>query len=192
VRMPRTPSDSRASVSVRAKRRTVRRGRTHLCGLAATSLVALPLSGCGSRTPTLSIVPVERAIAGSILTQRHVHANVTCPSNVPRRAGLVFTCTAKLNVGTYPVSVTEINSSGGVRYENQSRLVILDIAKVERAIGRSILSQRRLRSVVTCPAEVIQQLGVRFTCTATIGGQRYLFDVAEADGNGHVRYFGRR
>jgi hypothetical protein len=140
----------------------------------------------------VSIVPVERAIAGSILTQRHVHANVTCPANVPRRAGLAFTCMAKLNVGAYPVSVTEVNSSGRVRYENQSRLAILDIAKVEGAIRGSILSQRRLRSVVTCPAEVIQQPGVRFTCTATVGGHRYLFEVAETDGNGHVRYLGLR
>ena len=98
----------------------------------------------------------------------------------------------KLNVGAYPVSVTDVNSSGRVRYQNQSRLAILDIAKVEGAIRGSILSQRRLRSVVTCPAEVIQQPGVRFTCTATVGGHRYLFEVAETDGNGHVRYLGLR
>jgi hypothetical protein len=141
--------------------------------------------------PTLTTVAVERAVAQSILTQHHLHATVKCPSKVPQTAGLVFTCAASLDVGTYPVSVTETNGSGHVRYQNQAPLVILDIAGVERAIEQSILSQRHLHAAVTCPAEVIQQAGVVFACTAMVNGQRYQFGVAELDGNGHVRYLGR-
>jgi len=184
-------SDSQRARGIRAAGRTEIDGRAHLCGLAAAGLIALTLGGCGS-TPTLSTIATERAIAASILTQRHVRAKVTCPSRVPRRAGLTFTCTATLDVGTYPVLATEVNASGRIRYENQSRLVILNIAAVERAIRRSILSQRHLRSTMTCPAAVIQQAGVRFTCTATVNGRRYPFEVTEIDGNGHVRYLGRR
>ncbi len=133
---------------------------------------------------------MEHAIAASILTQRHLYATVRCPSKVPRKAGLVFTCTASLNVGTYPVSVTETNNSGHFRYQNQAPLVTLNIAGVEQAIRQSISSQRRLSSTVTCPAEVIQKAGIVFTCTAMVHGQSYPFEVTEVDDSGHVRYIG--
>jgi hypothetical protein len=161
-------------------------------GLAAVVLVALSPSGCGSSASTLNTATVERAIAKSILTQRQLYATVGCPSKVPREAGLVFTCTAHLNVGTYPVSVTETNGSGHVRYQNQAPLVILNIAGVERAIKQSIISQRHLDSTVVCPPEVIKKAGIAFTCIATINGRRYPFAVTEVDGDGHVRYVGRR
>jgi hypothetical protein len=154
-------------------------------------LVASPLCGCAKSTPTLNTVTVEHAVAASILTQRHLSTTVRCPAHVPRRAGLVFTCTASLDVGTYPVSVTETNGSGHVRYQNQTPLVTLSITGVEQAIKQSIGSQRHLAATVTCPAEVIQKAGVVFTCTAVISGRSYPFEVTESDDKGHVRYIGR-
>jgi hypothetical protein len=165
---------------------------TRVFSLAAAVLVAVPLSGCGSRMPTLNTVVVERATEASILTERHLHATVRCPSKVPQRAGFVFTCKANLDVGTYPVLVTETNGSGHVRYQNQAPLVILNIARVEHAITQSILSQRHLSSTVTCPGEVLQQAGIAFTCIATANGRGSPFAVTEVDNNGHVRYIGRR
>jgi hypothetical protein len=166
--------------------------RARLLGPAAAALVAYPLVGCGSSKPTLDTAPVQRAIAGSILTQRQVHTKVRCPSKVPRKAGVHFTCVASLQVGSYPVSVTETNGNGRVRYENSAPLVILNIKKVEDAITESILRQRHLRATVKCPAEAIQQAGVTFTCTATVGGKPYAFAVTEIDRNGRVRYVGTR
>lgn len=148
------------------------------------------VSGCGSSTPKLNMAAVNRAIAGSILTQHHLHTTVSCPPNTPRKTGLTFTCTASLDVGTYPIRVTETNASGHVRYENQVPLVALNIARVERAIRHSIRSQRQLDSTVTCPAEVIQQQGITFRCSATVTGQNYPFAVTEVDGHGHVQYVG--
>ena len=150
------------------------------------------LSGCGKSQPTLNTVTVEHAVAASIAAQHHLSATVKCPSNVPRKAGWAFTCTASLNVGTYPVSVTETNNKGYVKYQNQEPLATLDIAKVEQSIEQSIRSQRRLNSTVRCPPEVIQKEGTVFTCTATINGRAYPFEVTEVDDDGHVRYVGRR
>jgi Domain of unknown function (DUF4333) len=161
-------------------------------GLGVAVLAVCSLTGCGSSKPKLDTAVVERAVAASILTQHHLHANVGCPSKVPRRAGFAFTCTARLNVGEYPVLVTQTNGSGHVSYQNKTPLVTLNIARVEQAISRSILSQRHLRSTVTCPLEVIQKAGIAFTCTATVNGQRYPFSVTEIDGSGHVRYLGLR
>ncbi len=161
-------------------------------GLATAVLVVPSLTGCGKSAPTLNTVTVEHAVAASIAAQHHLSATVKCPSNVPRKAGLAFTCTASLNVGTYPVSVTETNSKGHVEYQNQTPLATLNIAKVEQAIEQSIKSQRRLNSTVTCPVEVIQKEGIVFTCTAVVNGGSYPFEVTEVDGDGHVRYVGRR
>jgi hypothetical protein len=166
-------------------------GRIRLFGLSVAALVGLSIAACGASEPTLSVVPVERAIAASILAQHHLHATVRCPTNAPRQAGFAFTCMAELDVGAYPVLVTETNARGHVRYQNQASLAILDIARVERAIEQSISAQRDLRSTVVCPAEVIQKAAVAFTCTATVAGRSYPFDVTEVDDQGHVRYVGR-
>jgi hypothetical protein len=157
-------------------------------GLAAAIPVALSLVGCGSSAPRLNTVTVERAIATSIATQRHLHATVRCPPQVQRKAGVTFTCTANLNVGTYPVLVTETNGGGHVRYQNQAPLVVLNMTEVEQGITRSVRSQRGLSSTVTCPAEVLQRAGIAFTCTVTVNGHDYPFAVTEVDGKGHVRY----
>ncbi|HXR29319.1 MAG TPA: DUF4333 domain-containing protein [Solirubrobacteraceae bacterium] len=167
------------------------RARVVWLALAAGGLVGVLLGGCGSSTPTLDSAAVERAVAASILTERHVQATVLCPSNLARKAGLTFTCTAKLDAGTYPVAVIEKDAAGNVRYASQAPLVVLDVTRVQRAITASILAQRRLRATVSCPVTVLQQAGVRFTCTATVGGRRYPFEVTEVNANGQVRYLGR-
>jgi hypothetical protein len=152
----------------------------------------LPLAGCGREDPGLNVAIVERAIARSILIQHHLYARVECPEKVSRRVGLVFTCTARLDVGTYPVSATVTSGSGRIRYLNRAPLTVLDIARVERAIRDSVLIQRHVRSTVSCPAEVIQQAGIVFSCTANIHHQSYPFEVTQVDSNGHVRYLGGR
>jgi hypothetical protein len=162
-----------------------------LYGLATVALIAPVCSGCGKSAPKLNTVTVERAVAASILTQHHLYTTVHCPPDVTRQTGVAFTCTASLNVGTYPVLVTETSDSGRVRYQNNAPLVALDIASVERAIKQSIQSQRHLEATVVCPTEVIQKAGTIFTCTAALDGRQYPFEVTEVDGDGHVRYVGR-
>jgi hypothetical protein len=166
--------------------------RGFFSAVAIAIVLASCLVACGSSTPTLNIVAVERAVAQSILTERHIYATVGCPAKVPQRAGHVFTCTANLTVGTYPVTVTEIDGSGHVRYANSAPLVILDISGVQDAIKRSIHVQRHLDAKVSCLAEVLQKAGIVFTCSATVGARGYPFTVTEIDDNGHVRYVGNR
>jgi hypothetical protein len=153
-------------------------------------LAVSSLAGCGSAGPTMRTAGVERAIADSILAQHSLHARVSCPPQVSRRAGYAFTCVAAFTVGSYPVTATVTNAAGHVRYANPTPLAALDTAGVERAIHRSILARRRLVSTVTCPTEVLQRAGLAFRCTAVVGGRRYPFAVTEVDGAGHVRYVG--
>jgi hypothetical protein len=111
---------------------------------------------------------------------------------VPQQAGRVFTCDARLEVGTYPVRVTETDGAGRVSYASATPLVVLDVGRVRRAIEASIFSERHLRAMASCPAEVLQRAGIEFKCTARIRGRaaRYPVAVSEIDDAGHVRYVG--
>jgi hypothetical protein len=155
---------------------------------------AIALAACGSSSGSkLDTGRVERAMAASILAQRGLRATVTCPSEVPVKTGYTFTCNAKLDVGSYPVTVVVTNSKGHVRYENHAPLIALNTEKVEHAIAASIASQRHLTATVNCPEEVLQKAGVTFTCTAVVAGnpKHYPFVVTQTDDHGHVRYVGR-
>jgi len=155
----------------------------------AIGLSAALLGACGG-SPTLDIAMVEHAAAASILAQHHMRVTVRCPEGVPERSGFTFWCSADLEVGSYPLLVTETNGAGGVRYENSAPLVALDIGKVERAISASVRKRRRAAAIVRCPQEVIQRAGVVFFCTALVDGGFYRVRVLETDGEGHVRYVG--
>jgi hypothetical protein len=160
--------------------------RAGLLGLlvAAASVMA----ACGSSTATLSAPTVERAIATSVLAQHNLHVTVTCPTNIQSKAGTHFVCAARLDVGAYPVPGVVTNDHGHVIYANSAPLVVLDMPHVEAAISRSILAQRGVHAHVQCPAEVLQQADLRFTCKATFAGASHVFIVVERDGSGRVRY----
>jgi Domain of unknown function (DUF4333) len=157
--------------------------------LAVASLLAL--SACGSSSSsTLHTAHIGQAISASILAQHSVHTTVTCPPAVPLKVGESFTCVAKLDAGSYPVTATITNSAGHVRYGSTAPLHILNVAKVQSAIEASILSQRALHATVACPRAVLQQAGLTFTCLATSSRGTTPFRVTETNENGHVRYEG--
>jgi hypothetical protein len=60
---------------------------------------------------------VERAIEHSSLAQREKHAQVSCPSGVHQKKGLVFSCTAVVGRERTRFVVTELDASGHVHYE---------------------------------------------------------------------------
>jgi hypothetical protein len=183
-----------ATATVRPSRKLlVAAARPRIAAVALpAALAACSLASCGSSTATLNTGPIASAISHSILAQRGITATVQCPPKVARKAAQTFTCTAHLDVGSYPVYVTETNSQGHVSYGNPTPLVVLNIAKVQNAITASILSQRRLRATVACPPQVIQQQGVKFTCTAIVNGKQYPFAVTEVNGSGRVSYTGEK
>jgi hypothetical protein len=69
-----------------------------------------------------------------------------------------------------------------------TRPVLLDTARVQRAISESILTRRRLHSKVICPRSVRQIAGAHFDCTATVTGRAYIVAVTQVDSAGHVTY----
>ena len=162
---------------------------------ALGAVVAGCLTGCGSNGPYLNGVVVERAIASSFLKQQHVYTRVLCPSHIPQRQGHVFRCSAGFDVGSYGVQVTETNSAGHVHWSEPAPVHLLKIKNVSTAIRQSVLAQRGARSTVTCPARVLQQKGLTFTCNAVVrpGPSRvkartYPFKVSQTDNAGHVSY----
>jgi hypothetical protein len=90
--------------------------------------LATALAACGSSTSTssssstsakvnLNTSKIERAIALSILNQRHVHAKVVCPRVVRQEKGHDFTCIATVGKNTTPFTVVQQNNSGYVTYQ---------------------------------------------------------------------------
>lgn len=95
------------------------RVRTLLAGgLVAAGLAA---GGCGKADPVaptiLNTEKVERAIETSSLIQRGKHVQVSCPSGVHQKKGLVFTCTTLPAKNSTRFVVTEQDDAGHVRYE---------------------------------------------------------------------------
>ena len=73
-------------------------------------------------------------------------------------------------------------------WNGRSNRVILNTERVERSIEGSILAQRHLGSMVSCPVNIVQKAGVVFDCQATVRGRQFQVVVTETDGNGHVTY----
>lgn len=72
-------------------------------------------------------------------------------------AGAVVACAALISA---------CGSTAGSASTSQARHTNLDVARVERSIQQSIMSQRHLESKVVCPAKVAQRPG-KFPCIAT-------------------------
>ena len=125
------------------------------------------------------------------MKEHRVQTVVHCPSNVPEQTGHRFVCVAALDAGTYPVTVLELNSRGGVRYSNSAPLRTLDTRGTVIAIKNAIRRQRHLSSTITCPKTVLETAGLTFTCTAKTKKGTTPFDVTEINDRGGVRFVGR-
>jgi shikimate kinase len=89
------------------------------CALAPGLIaVGVLLSGCGSSGSVagLDTGKIERAIAGSSLAQRGLHARVSCPADVPQAEGLKFSCAAVVGAVTTRF-VVEQDEAGHVHFE---------------------------------------------------------------------------
>lgn len=91
---------------------------------AATFVSACGSSGSSSGSTAQSIAPatilnthhVALAIEQSILSERHIHAQVSCPKVVPQQKGRNFACIATTGKTKTPFAVVQQNSSGYVTY----------------------------------------------------------------------------
>ncbi|MGA8363796.1 MAG: hypothetical protein WB709_04680 [Solirubrobacteraceae bacterium] len=64
----------------------------------------------------------------------------------------------------------------------------LNTPHVERAIERSILSERHVHATVICPKVVPQEKGHNFTCIARVGKKTTPFTVVQQNNSGYVTY----
>lgn len=148
------------------------------------------LTGCGSSRATLDAHRVDGAVAYQILRTAHAPALVRCPGGLPTRAGYSFTCSASFEVGTAFVRVTETNDAGKLAFRSERPLARLNIARVELAIRASLDARHGgPKATVTCPAYVLEQAGLAFTCSAVLARpvRTVVVSVTELDGRGDFR-----
>lgn len=92
-------------------------GRSSVAGVLLAASLAITACGSSGSPTILNTEKVERAIEHSSLAQRGTHAQVSCPSGVHQKKGLVFSCTAVVDRGSTRFVVTELDGSGHVHYE---------------------------------------------------------------------------
>lgn len=100
------------------KRRVIELAVAFLAGAGLLALVAV-IGGLwnGTSTPViLNTERVERSIEASVLVQRHLASQVSCPVNIEQEAGVVFVCVATVRGRQFPVDVTETDGHGHVTY----------------------------------------------------------------------------
>jgi hypothetical protein len=163
---------------------------------AVVLCAALAAAACGGSSapktagPTVKVAVIQAAIKQSIARQHGIETVVTCPASVPKKAGYRFTCQAALDVGSYPVNVLELNSSGGVSYSNKTPLNILNSQRVAKAIKLAVQQKRHLKASVSCPSLILQAKGLQFRCAATTKKGTGTFLVTETDRKGNVSFIG--
>jgi hypothetical protein len=97
-----------------------RRAPATVLGLTFALLVA----ACGSQSSStgsefLNTAQTKGAIEQSVLSQRHIHATVVCPSEVVKEKGVTFDCVATTPSGVKTVfHVVEANDRGYVEYSS--------------------------------------------------------------------------
>jgi ABC-type glycerol-3-phosphate transport system substrate-binding protein len=74
----------------------------------------------------------------------------------------------------------------------------LDTTRVARSIEQSILTERHLKSTVTCPSAVVQEQGKTFECVAAVSSAskpikvtKTTFVVTVKNDKGYVTYVGK-
>jgi uncharacterized protein DUF4333 len=91
--------------------------RTPTVALIAIALAAAGLTGCGDSKPKiLDTERIERAIERSVLEKRRLQTQVSCPSGIERKKGLVFRCVATYKGGRTPFEVKQDDDKGSVHY----------------------------------------------------------------------------
>jgi len=113
----------------------VRSRRGVIVAISALACAAL-LSACGGSSSTstsststtnLDTARVAKSIEASVLTERHLHVIVTCPTIVAQETGKTFVCTAigrsaknpSVIVTKTPFTVTVQNNKGYVTYKGE-------------------------------------------------------------------------
>jgi hypothetical protein len=92
------------------------RRRSLIAGVVVAAGLAVGACGSSSSPTILNTEKVERAIEQSSLAQRGKHAQVSCPSGVHQKKGLVFSCTAVVKRDSTRFVVTQLDGSGHVHY----------------------------------------------------------------------------
>jgi Domain of unknown function (DUF4333) len=104
--------------------RAVGARRTAIAAVTALACAAM-IGACGSSSSStsstaaktnLNTAHVAASIEQSILSERHIHAKVSCPAVVPQQQGKTFVCIATTSKGKTPFEVTVQNSKGYVTY----------------------------------------------------------------------------
>lgn len=155
----------------------------------AVAMVAVGLTACGGRAPTVDHLQIERQLLDTIKEQKpDVVATATCPSGLKAVKGVSFECQLRLGSDSVRYTVTISNVHGG-QYDAETRPTepVLDTSVIASTV-RTEAGGAPANAKVLCGSHRFVQLPVRGTviCTVTQSGQTSAVAATITDDGGDV------
>jgi hypothetical protein len=141
-----SPPDAKPNATSERRARPRRwLGRSLVAGVLVAALLAAATLAVGAGGPStvptiLNTEKIERAIEQSSLAQRGAHAQVSCPSGVHLKKGLVFSCTAVVERGGMPCC-TAVEERACCRTAAKRRTTPCCTTVVEREATRIVVTE---------------------------------------------------
>jgi hypothetical protein len=142
--------------------------------LVAPTIVAALVSaavGCGS--DTVDADKAEAGIERGLSSATAKVAGVSCPEDVEKEEGKMFTCDGELEGGgKAKVTVTQTGKAGDFTYSFKPGTVELADDAVEPVLEETLAASGAAGSQVDCPDTIKVKDGEQVACTATGSGGR--------------------
>jgi hypothetical protein len=166
---------------------------------ALTALAAVAaLAGCGSSSgsssgtlalssQTVDNQQIEQGIEKSLSVNGATVTKASCPSNVPKQVGGTFTCDVTFSNGaTGKVTVTQ-KSANHYTYTLKEGSVQIPGSVVDQEIEQQLAAQGVSGATVTCPQNIIVNVGTTVTCNipgaSGYAGGKVTFTFSNAEGS---------
>ena len=145
--------------------------------------LGLTVAGCGgsgsssnstttTRSPgTVDTSTVEQQIQSQLSGPDVTITSVSCPTNVTKKKGATFDCTAKIEGGgSATVVVTQVNGINQYTYAFKSGTLKIPGSSVEPVVQQNLEKEGVQVTAVTCPSTIIVKTNSPVTCTAATQG----------------------
>ena len=135
------------------------------CGGSSSSTGSATTSGGPGTVDTSTIEQqIESQLSGPTVTI----TSVSCPSDVQKKKGGTFDCTAQIKGGgTATVVVTQVNGINRYTYAFKPGTLKIPGSAVEPVVQQSLQKEGVNVTGVTCPSTIIVKTDSPVTCTAT-------------------------
>jgi Domain of unknown function (DUF4333) len=133
-------------------------------------VVAAVLAGTGCGSDTVDASKAEQGLENSSLSTSTTQiTSASCPDDVKKEKGHVFTCEVKLSGGgKAKVTATQTSNHSTFSYAYKPGSVVLPGSKVDQQLEQDLDDAGVKDAHVDCPSSVSVKPGTKVTCPVTL------------------------